>query len=154
MVFFGVDCNGTRTTLGKNKKYLVLCDDCEGKKMAHYDIVGTPCVPNHEDLVSAPATFSKRKHVKSAKESDNAVINAEKRQRLAEVAVNRSQRNTDSTQNRAKLERLAARNGKKAPALRRQRSVKKNKSQLAKERLEAEIAEAAEEDSEAEAYQD
>jgi hypothetical protein len=35
---------------------------------------------------------------------------------------------------------LAARNGKKAPALRKQRSIRKNKTQLAKEKLEAEIA--------------
>jgi hypothetical protein len=35
---------------------------------------------------------------------------------------------------------LAACNGKKTPALRKQRSIRKNKTQLAKERLEAEIA--------------
>jgi hypothetical protein len=150
---FGVSCNGTRTTLGKNRKYLVLCDDCEAKKTAPCDTVGIPFVPVHEDLISPLATASKKKRVRSAKESDNAVISAEKQQRLAEVAVNRSQRDTDSTQNRAKLERLAARNGKKAPALRRQRSVRKNKTQLVKEILEAEIAAAAD-DSEAEADQD
>lgn len=147
---FGVSCNGTRTTLGRNKKYLVLCNDCEAKKTAPCDKVEIPFVPIHEDLVSPVATASKRKRVRSAKESDNAVINAEKRQRLAEVTVNRSQRDTDSTQNRAKLERLAARNGKKAPALRRQRSARKNTTQLAKERSEAEMAVAAD-DSEAEA---
>jgi hypothetical protein len=131
---------------------LVLCDDCEAKKTAPCDTVEIPFVPIHEDLVSPLATAFKRKRVRSAKESDNAVINTEKRQRLAEVAVNKSQRDIDSTQNRAKLERLAARNGKKAPALRRQRSVRKNKTQLAKERLEAEIGAAAD-DSEAEADQ-
>jgi hypothetical protein len=45
---------------------------------------------------------------------------------------------------------LAARNRKKALVLRKQRSIRKNKTQLAKERLEAEIAVAAN-DSEAEA---
>jgi hypothetical protein len=34
---------------------------------------------------------------------------------------------------------LAARNRKKTPALRKQKSIRKNKTQLAKERLEAEI---------------
>jgi hypothetical protein len=38
---------------------------------------------------------------------------------------------------------LAARNRKKTLALRKQKSIKKNKTQLAKERLEAEIAVAA-----------
>jgi hypothetical protein len=106
----------------------VLCDDYKAKKTAPCDIVRIPFVPVHEDLISPLATASKRKRVRSAKESNNAVISAEKQQRLVEVAVNRSQRDTDSTQNRAKLERLAAYNGKKAPALRRQRSVRKNKT--------------------------
>jgi hypothetical protein len=35
---------------------------------------------------------------------------------------------------------LATRNGKKTPALRKQKSIRKNKTQLAKERLKAEIA--------------
>jgi hypothetical protein len=38
---------------------------------------------------------------------------------------------------------LAARNGKKTPALRKQKSIRKNKTQLAKEKLKAEIAAAA-----------
>jgi hypothetical protein len=38
---------------------------------------------------------------------------------------------------------LAACNRKKAPVLRKQRSIRKNKTQLAKERLEAEITVAA-----------
>jgi hypothetical protein len=45
---------------------------------------------------------------------------------------------------------LAACNRKKAPVLRKQRFIRKNKTQLAKERLEAEIAVVAD-DSEAEA---
>jgi hypothetical protein len=147
---FGVSYNSTCITLGKNRKYLVLCDDCEAKKTVSCDIVGIPFVPIHEDLISPLVTASKRKRIRSAKESDNIIINTEKQQRLIEVAVNRSQRDTDSTQNQAKLERLAARNGKKAPALRKQRSIRKNKTQLAKERLEAEMA-AAIDNSEAEA---
>jgi hypothetical protein len=118
----------------------MFCNDYETKKIASYDIVGIPFVPIHEDLISPLATASKKKRVKSAKESNNTIINIEKQQRLAEIAVNRNQRDTDSTQNQAKLERLAACNGKKAPALRKQRSIRKNKTQLAKERLEAEIA--------------
>jgi hypothetical protein len=35
---------------------------------------------------------------------------------------------------------LAARNRKKIPALRKQKSIRKNKTQLAKEKLETEIA--------------
>jgi hypothetical protein len=45
---------------------------------------------------------------------------------------------------------LATRNRKKTPALRKQKSIRKNKTQLAKERLEAEIVAAAD-NSEAEA---
>jgi hypothetical protein len=45
---------------------------------------------------------------------------------------------------------LAACNKKKTPALRKQRSIRKNKTQLAKERLEAEIV-VATNDSEAKA---
>jgi hypothetical protein len=128
----------------------VLYNDYEAKKTAPCNIVGIPFVPVHKDLISPLATASKRKRVRSAKESNNAIISAEKQQRLVEVAINRSQRDTDSTQNQAKLERLAAYNRKKAPALRRQRSVRKNKTQLVKEILEAEIAAAAD-DLEAEA---
>jgi hypothetical protein len=117
----------------------VLCDDCEAKKTVSCDIIGIPFIPIHEDLISPLATASKRKHIKSAKESNNTIINTKKRQRLAEIAINRNQRDTDSTQNRAKLERLAARNRKKTPVLRRQKSIRKNKTQLVKERLEAEI---------------
>ena len=76
---FGVSYNSTRTTLGKNRKYLVLCNDYEVKKIVPYDIAGTPFVPIHEDLISSLATTPKRKRVRSAKESDNAVINTEKR---------------------------------------------------------------------------
>jgi hypothetical protein len=56
----------------------VLCDDCEAKKTAPCDIVRIPFVPVHEDLISPLATAFKRKRVRSAKESNNAVISAEK----------------------------------------------------------------------------
>jgi hypothetical protein len=88
--FFGVNCNSTRITLGKNRKYLVFYDDYEAKKIVSCDIIGIPFVSIHEDLISPLATTSKKKRVRSAKESDNTIINIEKRQRLAEVAVNRS----------------------------------------------------------------
>jgi hypothetical protein len=68
----------------------VLCNDYEAKKTVPCDITGTPFVPIYEDLISPLATVPKRKRVRSAKESNNAVINTEKRQRLTEVAVNRS----------------------------------------------------------------
>ena len=68
----------------------MLCDDYKAKKTAPCDIVGIPFVPVHKDLISPLATASKRKRVRSAKESNNAVISAEKQQRLAKVAVNRS----------------------------------------------------------------
>jgi hypothetical protein len=69
----------------------VFCNDCEAKKIVSCDIIGIPFVPIHEDLISPLATASKKKHVRLAKESDNTIINTEKQQRLAEVAVNRSQ---------------------------------------------------------------
>jgi hypothetical protein len=68
----------------------VFCNDCETKKIVSYNIVGILSVPIYEDLISLLATISKKKHVRSAKESDNAVINTEKQQRLIEVTVNRS----------------------------------------------------------------
>jgi hypothetical protein len=145
---FGASCDGIRTTLGRNRKYLVLCDACVANKTAPPVTVREPLVQVQEDLVSPLA--SKRKRVVSAKESDNTVFAVEKRQRLAEVATNKSQREIDSTQNQAKLEKLVARNGKKAPSAGTQRPLRKTKAQLAKEKKEAEMAAAAE-DSEQEA---
>jgi hypothetical protein len=125
---FGVSYNSTRITLGKNRKYLVFYNDYKAKKIVPCDTIGIPFVFIYEDLISPLATASKRKRVRSAKESNNTIINTEKRQRLAEVTVNRSQRDTDFIQNRAKLECLAACNGKKTPTLRKQRSIRKNKT--------------------------
>jgi hypothetical protein len=128
----------------------VFCNNYKTKKIVSCDTIGIPFVSIYKDLISPLVTVSKRKRIRSAKESNNIIINTKKRQRLAEVIVNRNQRDTDSTQNRAKLKRLAACNRKKTPALRKQKSIKKNKTQLAKERLEAEIA-VVTNDSEAEA---
>jgi hypothetical protein len=87
---FGISYNNTRITLGKNRKYLVLYNNYKAKKTVSCDIIGILFVPIHEDLISPLAIVSKRKRVRSAKESDNTVINTEKQQRLAEVAINRS----------------------------------------------------------------
>ena len=76
---FGISCNSTRTTLGKNRKYLVFYNDCKAKKTVPCDIIGIPFVPIHEDLISPLATISKKKHVRSAKESNNIIINTKKR---------------------------------------------------------------------------
>jgi hypothetical protein len=68
----------------------VFCDDCKAKKIVPCDIIGIPFVSIHEDLISPLAIVSKRKRVRSAKESDNTIINIEKQQKLVEVAVNRN----------------------------------------------------------------
>jgi hypothetical protein len=88
--FFGVSCNSTRITLGKNRKYLVLCNNYKAKKTTPYDIIGIPFVPIHEDLILPLATISKKKRIRSAKESDNTIINTKKQQRLAEITINRN----------------------------------------------------------------
>jgi hypothetical protein len=73
----------------------VFCDDYKAKKIAPCDIIGIPFIPIHEDLISPLATASKKKRIRSAKESDNTIINIKKQQRLAEVTINRSQRDTN-----------------------------------------------------------
>jgi hypothetical protein len=88
--FFGISCNSTRITLRKNRKYLVFCDDYKAKKIVPCDIIGIPFISIHEDLISPLAIISKKKHIRSAKESNNIIINIEKQQRLAEVVVNKS----------------------------------------------------------------
>jgi hypothetical protein len=75
---FGVSCNSTRIILGKNRKYLVFYNNYKTKKTVPCDIIGIPFVPIHEDLISPLATTSKKKRVRSAKESDNIIINIEK----------------------------------------------------------------------------
>jgi hypothetical protein len=68
----------------------VFCDNYKAKKTISCDIIGIPFVPIHEDLISLLVIISKKKYIRSAKESDNIIINIEKRQRFAEVVVNRS----------------------------------------------------------------
>jgi hypothetical protein len=106
----------------------VFYNNYKAKKIVPYDIIGIPFVSIHEDLISLLVITSKKKCIRSAKESNNIIINIKKRQRLAEVVVNRNQRDTDSIQNRAKLERLATYNKKKTPILRKQKSIRKNKT--------------------------
>jgi hypothetical protein len=76
--FFGISYNNTRIILGKNRKYLVFCNNCKAKKIISYDIIGIPFVSIHEDLISLLVTISKKKYIRSAKESDNIIINAKK----------------------------------------------------------------------------
>jgi hypothetical protein len=92
---FGVSYNSTRIILGKNRKYLVFYNDYKAKKIVPCDIIGIPFVFIYEDLISPLVTISKRKHIRSAKESNNTIINTKKQQRLAEMAVNRNQRDID-----------------------------------------------------------
>jgi hypothetical protein len=68
----------------------VFCDDYKAKKIVPCDIIGIPFIPIHEDLISPLATASKKKRIRSAKESNNTIINIKKQQRLAEVTINRS----------------------------------------------------------------
>jgi hypothetical protein len=75
---FGISCNSTRIILGKNRKYLVFCDNYKAKKIVPCDIIGILFVPIHEDLISPLVTISKKKHIRSTKESDNIIINIEK----------------------------------------------------------------------------
>jgi hypothetical protein len=75
---FSISCNSTRIILGKNRKYLVLYNDYKAKKTAPCDIIGISFVLIHEDLISLLVIISKRKHVRSAKESNNAIINTKK----------------------------------------------------------------------------
>jgi hypothetical protein len=106
----------------------VLYNNCKAKKIISYDIIGILFVFIHKDLISPLTTISKKKYIRSAKESDNIIINTKKQQKLIEVAVNRNQRDTDFIQNQAKLECLAIYNRKKTPVLRKQRFIRKNKT--------------------------
>jgi hypothetical protein len=73
----------------------VFCNDYKTKKIVSCDIIGIPFISIHEDLISPLATISKKKCIRSAKESDNIIINAEKQQRLVEITINRNQQDTD-----------------------------------------------------------
>jgi hypothetical protein len=106
----------------------VLYNNYKTKKTIPCDIIGIPFVPIHEDLISPLVIASKKKRVRSAKESDNTIINTKKQQKLVEITINKNQQDTNSIQNQAKLEYLAAYNRKKTPALRKQKSIRKNKT--------------------------
>jgi hypothetical protein len=56
----------------------VFCNDYKAKKIVSCDIIGIPFVSIHEDLISLLVTISKKKYIRSAKESDNIIINIEK----------------------------------------------------------------------------
>jgi hypothetical protein len=56
----------------------VFYNNCEAKKIVSCDIVGIPFIFIHEDLISLLATTSKKKRIRSAKESDNVIINIKK----------------------------------------------------------------------------
>jgi hypothetical protein len=75
---FGISCNSTRITLGKNRKYLVFCDDYKAKKIISYDIIGILFVFIYENLISLLVIISKRKYIRSAKKSNNIIINIKK----------------------------------------------------------------------------
>jgi hypothetical protein len=75
---FGISYNSTRIILRKNRKYLVFCDNYKTKKTIPCDIIGIFFIPIHEDLISPLVIISKKKCIRSAKESNNIIINIEK----------------------------------------------------------------------------
>ena len=70
-------------------------NNCKAKKIIPYDIIRIPFVSIHENLISPLVITSKKKRIRSAKESDNIIINIEKQQKLVEIAINRNQQDTD-----------------------------------------------------------
>jgi hypothetical protein len=56
----------------------VFYNDCEAKKIVSCDIIGIPFVPIHEDLISPLVIVSKKKYIRSTKESNNIIINIKK----------------------------------------------------------------------------
>jgi hypothetical protein len=87
---FGVSYNNTRIILGKNRKYLVFYNNYKAKKTIPCDIIRIPFIFIHEDLISLLVTISKKKYIRSAKESNNIIINTKKQQKLVEIAINRN----------------------------------------------------------------
>jgi hypothetical protein len=87
---FGISYNNTRITLGKNRKYLMFYNNYKTKKTVSCDTIGILFVFIHEDLISLLVTISKRKYIRSAKESNNIIINTKKQQKLAEITINKS----------------------------------------------------------------
>jgi hypothetical protein len=74
----------------------VFYNNYKAKKIISCDIIRILFVSIHEDLISFLITISKKKYIRSAKESDNIIINTKKQQRLAEIIINKSQQDTDS----------------------------------------------------------
>jgi hypothetical protein len=68
----------------------VFCNNYKTKKTISYDIIGILFVFIHEDLILLLVIISKKKYIRSAKESDNIIINIEKQQKLIKVAINKS----------------------------------------------------------------
>jgi hypothetical protein len=68
----------------------VFCDNYKAKKTVPYDTIRIPFIFIHEDLISLLITISKKKYIRSAKESDNIIINTKKQQKLAKITVNRN----------------------------------------------------------------
>jgi hypothetical protein len=68
----------------------VFCNNYKAKKIISCDTIRIPFVPIHEDLILLLVTTSKKKYIRSTKESDNIIINIKKQQRLAEITVNKN----------------------------------------------------------------
>jgi hypothetical protein len=68
----------------------VFYNNYKAKKIISCDTIGIPFVSIHEDLISPLAIVSKKKYIRSAKESNNVIINIKKQQKLAEVAINKN----------------------------------------------------------------
>jgi hypothetical protein len=56
----------------------MFCNNCKAKKIISYDIIRIFFIFIHEDLILLLVIISKKKYIKSAKESDNIIINIEK----------------------------------------------------------------------------
>jgi hypothetical protein len=56
----------------------VFYNNYKAKKIISCDIIGIFFVFIHEDLISPLVIISKKKHVRSAKESNNIIINTKK----------------------------------------------------------------------------
>jgi hypothetical protein len=68
----------------------VFCNNYKAKKIISCDIIRIPFVSIHEDLILLLVTTSKKKYIRSTKESDNIIINIKKQQKLAEITVNKN----------------------------------------------------------------
>jgi hypothetical protein len=73
----------------------VFYNNYKTKKTIPCDIIGIFFISIHEDLILLLVITSKKKYVRSAKKSNNTIINIEKQQKLAEITINRNQQDTD-----------------------------------------------------------